>query len=304
MEERYIVYLDTGGTFSDAIILKGDGSFVTGKSSTTPEDLSVCFIKCIKDACEGLDEPIESVLSKTVALGFGTTAGTNAIITRVGGPKLGLICTKGFEDTTIIMKSCGRWSGMGMEAMHIAGGDNPLPLIPRSLIEGVTERVDSGGRVVVPLYEEEVRQVVTDLRAEGVEGIAVALLWSFLNDVHEKRIKEIIQKLAPEVAVAISSEVIPAVREYARFNSTILNLYIEKPLRILFSENKNNFERKKLHKASFGYASGRRVVTFRSSATHFYASFRSNRWINGGPVFQGTLRAQKCGWERRRRYQL
>ena len=123
MEEQYIIYLDTGGTFSDAIILKGDGSFVTGKSSTTPEDLSICFIKCIEAACEKLDQPLDAVLAKTVILGFGTTAGTNAIITRVGGPKLGLICSKGFEDTTIHMKgSAGRWDGMGLEESHAYSG--------------------------------------------------------------------------------------------------------------------------------------------------------------------------------------
>lgn len=203
------------------------------------------FTKCIEDACKKMDMSIESVLSKTRVLGFGTTAGTNAIITRVGGPKLGLICTKGFEDTTIMMKSCGRWSGLGTEAMHIAGGDNPLPLIPRDLIKGVTERVDSLGKVVVPLREEEVREAIRELRAEGVEGIALALLWSFLNDVHEKRIKEIIQEVAPELSVAISSEVAPTVREYSRFNSTILNLFIERPLTLLFSKIKTILEGKK-----------------------------------------------------------
>ena len=113
MDELYNIYLDTGGTFSDAILLKNDGTFVTGKASTTPNDLSECFINCIQAACDKLNKPIEEILSKTQILGFGTTAGTNAILTRVGGPNLGLIVTKGFEDTTIIMKAAGRWDGLG-----------------------------------------------------------------------------------------------------------------------------------------------------------------------------------------------
>lgn len=242
MAELYNIYLDTGGTFSDAIILKNDGTFVTGKASTTPNDLSECFINCIQAACDKLDKPIEEILSKTQILGFGTTAGTNAILTRVGGPHLGLICTKGFEDTTIIMKAAGRWDGLGMQAMHIAAGDNPLPLVPRYLIKGVTERVDSLGGVAIPLHEDEVRKAVEELLAEGVEGIAVATLWSFLNDAHEERIKEIIEEMAPNLLVAISCEITPLVREYARFNSTILNLYIEGPLKVLFSRIKDKLK--------------------------------------------------------------
>lgn len=127
-KERYIIYLDTGGTFSDAVVIKNDGTFVTGKASTTPDDLEGCFFNCIEAAAERLGKPLKDVLSNTDILGFGTTAGTNALITRQGAPRLGLITTKGAEDTTIIMRSAGRWAGLSLtEAMHIGGTDRPEP---------------------------------------------------------------------------------------------------------------------------------------------------------------------------------
>ncbi|MBW1888176.1 MAG: hydantoinase/oxoprolinase family protein, partial [Deltaproteobacteria bacterium] len=224
-KERYIIYLDTGGTFSDAVVIKNDGTFVTGKASTTPDDLESCFFSCIEDAGERLGKSLKEVLSNTDTLGFGTTAGTNALITRHGAPKLGLITTKGVEDTTIIMRSAGRWAGLDLiEAMHIGGTDKPEPLIPRKRIKGVTERIDSEGKIAIPLYEDEVREAVEELRRNEVEGIVVALLWSFLNNSHETRIGEIIAEMAPDVAVSLSHEVIPLVREYPRFNSTIIDL--------------------------------------------------------------------------------
>lgn len=246
-KERYVIYLDTGGTFSDCVTIKEDGTFKSGKASTTPEDLEACFFNCIEAASSKMGNSLTDTLSKTRLLGFGTTAGTNAILTRVGGPKLGLITTKGMEDTTIIMRTVGRFADLGInESMHIAATDRPEPLVPRRLIKGVTERINSKREVVIPLYEDEVRNAVKELVAEGVEGIAVITLWSFLNDSHEKRIKEIIKEMAPNLEVCISAEVTPLIREYSRFNTTIINLYIGRPVRKLFGKIENRLK-------SYGY---------------------------------------------------
>lgn len=226
-KKRFIIYTDTGGTFSDAVIVKADGTFVNGKSSTTPDDLKTCFFNCIEAAAKNAEMTLQEVLSDTEIIGYGTTAGTNAILTRDGAPKLGLIITKGFEDTTIIGRSMGRWTGIHpQDSMHVPTTDYPEPLIARPLIKGVTERVDSVGTVVIPLYEDEVRNAVRELVAEDVQGIGVVLLWSFLNNKHEARVKEIIEEVAPGMLVAVSHEISPLIREYPRANSTIINLYI------------------------------------------------------------------------------
>jgi len=247
-DEKYIVYMDTGGTFSDAVLIMPDGNFVTGKASTTPNNLVECFFNCIADAASKIGKSLKEVLSKTDLVGFGTTAGTNTVITRTNAPKLGLITTKGVEDTTIVMRGMGAWAGRPQtsELMHAAGLDKVEPLIPRKLIRGVTGRVDSAGKIAIPLYEEEVRSVVREFVAEKVEGIAVCLLSSYFNNVHEQRVKEIIEEIAPGMPTSLSSEVSKLVREYPRCNSAIINLYIGPPVRKLFSQVKQKL-------AEYGY---------------------------------------------------
>jgi N-methylhydantoinase A/oxoprolinase/acetone carboxylase beta subunit len=233
----YAVYVDTGGTFSDAAIVRGDGAFVSGKSPTTPEDLAECFFGCISDGAAKLGVSLEQLLADTTVLGFGTTAGTNALITGVGGPRIGLLTTEGFEDTIAIMRMEGKVAGYPVQkSLHIAGTRKPTPLIPRSRIAGVSERVTSRGRIAVPLDEDAVREAVERLLADDVEGIAIAFLWSFLNDAHERRAAEIVAELAPGLPVAWSADVAPVMREYPRMNSTIVNLLIGPPVRKLLSK--------------------------------------------------------------------
>ena len=231
-KERYIIYIDNGGTFTDSVIVKSDGTFLAGKSPTTPDDLRDCFFGAIKDAAARDDLSLEEVISKSDVIGYGTTVGTNIIVSGVGGPKLGLITTKGQEDRTMIMRC--RAAGLSRpEGMHIVSADKPKPLIPRYLIRGVVERVDCFADIIAPLDEDDVRTNVKELIDQGVEGIAVGFMWSFLNSRHELRVKEIIHEMAPDLPVSLSSEVSPTVREYPRIMSTIIDLYIGKALKEL-----------------------------------------------------------------------
>ncbi len=234
--KRCVIFTDTGGTFTDAIVVFEDGTFLTGKSSTTYGRLEISFFESIKDALSS-QVNLEKVLSSAEIVGYGTTHGTNIIVSGVGGAKVGVITTKGHEDRTII----GRLRAAGLdrrEGMHIVRADKPEPLVPRRLIRGVIERLDCKGNVVVPLDEDSVRHAVRDLLKENVDGIAVCLLWSFLNPIHELRVKEIIQEMASDVSVVTSHEVTPVFREYPRFISTIVDLYIGAALRELFEKIK------------------------------------------------------------------
>lgn len=242
-KENYIIYTDTGGTFTDCIILREDGSYVTGKSPTTPEKLDDCFFNAVIAATESLGESsVKEILDKTVVFGYGTTQGTNVVITGQGAPNLWFLTTAGHEDRTLIMRL--RAAGLSRkEGMHIARADKPEPLIPRKRIRGIIERTDCKGNIVMPLDEESVRKAVKELVDEGAEGIAVGLLWSFLEPSHERRIREIIQEMKPGLPVALSSDVSLVIREYPRFMATIIDLYIGKALRELLESIKGRLEK-------------------------------------------------------------
>jgi len=243
--EKYRIYLDTGGTFTDVVVVRHDGSFFRGKSLTTYKNLEECFFNGISAAAESAGKTSQELLSSANEIGYGTTIGTNIMVTGKGGPKIGFITTKGHEDRTHIMRQ--RSAGLAPEdALHMISADKPKPLVPRMLIKGVTERVDSKGDVLIPLRDEEVEQAVKELIEAGVDGIAVGLLWSFLNSVHEDRCEEIIHGIDPEMAISLSHYVMPVVREYPRFLSCIIDLYIGKPLKKLLQRIENRL-------GEFGY---------------------------------------------------
>jgi N-methylhydantoinase A/oxoprolinase/acetone carboxylase beta subunit len=230
-----IIYIDTGGTFTDAVIVQPNGIFVVGKASTIPDMLEVSFLDAIEDAAKKLGKSLNEILSNTAQVGYGTTAGTNMIVSESPGPKLGLLTTRGVEDRLHV----GRLRSAGLpkyEAMHIITSGAPKPLVPRPLIKGIRERVDVTGQVVIPLDEEGAKKSIAELLEREVEGIAVCFLWSFLNDTHEKRVRKLINEMAPNVLVSLSSEVAPVIREYPRLNSTIIDLYIGKALRELLAK--------------------------------------------------------------------
>jgi len=234
-QKGYLIFIDTGGTFSDAVIIKPDGTFVTGKAPTTPQRLEESFFACIEDACQKMGKSSRDILPHTLEIGYGTTQGTNILVTRSGAPKIGFITTRGAEDRTDIMRF--RAAGLSrVETMHVATADKPQPLVPRELIKGVVERIGSRGEVIIPLREDSVREAVKELLDLGVEGIAVGLLWSPLNPSHERRVREIILEMAPNMPVAISSEISSTIREYPRFISVIVDLYIGKPLKELLEK--------------------------------------------------------------------
>ena len=152
---------------------------------------------------------------------------TSTIITR-DGSRTRLITTSGFEDTLVITRGAyGRWSGQSEDVIkHPILTTRPEPLVPRSRIAGVFERIDRDGNVVLDLDEKSVETAVRQLvDGQGVEAIAVCLLWSFRNPSHEGRVREITQRLAPGVHVSISCEIAPVAGEYERSSTTVINAY-------------------------------------------------------------------------------
>jgi len=227
----YVIGVDTGGTFTDAFLADETGRVMAAKTSSTPPDFARGFLAAIGDLAAALDVPVARMLAETGYIVHGTTSTLNAIVTGDVAP-VGFLTTRGHADSIAIMNLEGRYAGLGSDQVqHMARTNKPAPLVPRHRIVEVDERVDYKGEVMVRLDEDGVRSAVNDLLAGGVEAIAVSLLWSFRNPAHERRIREIIHEQAPGLYVALSSDVSPRIREYARSATTILNTQVGPRLR-------------------------------------------------------------------------
>jgi N-methylhydantoinase A/acetophenone carboxylase len=226
--------IDIGGTFTDCYI-SHDGHRTWCKTRTTTYDLSVGMNEAIAEAAARLGLDVDRLLADTEIIRYSTTLAMNRLIERKG-PKLGLLITEGFEDTTLIGRGS-QWSdGIPLKYQrNIARVQRPEPLIPKELIVGVKERVDSRGEIVRPLDEQNLLKKIQRLVDAGVRGLVVSLLWSFLNPAHERRIKEIVEQeyhgaYLGVMPVFLSSEVAPRMYEYPRTMMTILNAYLHQSM--------------------------------------------------------------------------
>jgi N-methylhydantoinase A len=221
---QYIVAVDTGGTFTDCVIIDDEGGFTRAKSSSTPHDFSIGVIEAVEKTAKRKGVSIEDLLKHTAIFSHGTTVATNAFITgRVS--KTGFITTKGAEDTLLIGRGAFQKTA-GLTEAEIGDSarlDKPAPLVARPLTRGVSERIDREGEIVVSLDENGARKAIQELIDAGVEAFSVCLLWSFKNPVHEQRIKKLISEMAPDLEVSISSELVPVLGEYQRAATTTIN---------------------------------------------------------------------------------
>jgi N-methylhydantoinase A len=222
-----LCYVDTGGTFADSFIVDEGGDFVLGKSPTTPDDFSECFFGANKAALTGYDE--REVYSQLKVIGYGATTVINAILTRKGLP-VGLIVTKGFEQALLMGRGKQTWTEFTItDRIHKRTHYNPDQIVPMKWIRGVTERMDSLGKAIIPLYEEEVYQAAEELLKENLNSIVVLYMWSWLNPAHEIRtgeiIKEVAKKKGKKIDVYLSHEVSPKLREVARGNTAVIEAY-------------------------------------------------------------------------------
>ena len=215
--------IDTGGTFTDLVAIRDDGTAELHKVPSTPHD----FAQGVLAGLDGVGRATRGEHSHEVdALSLGTTIATNAFLTR-SGARVGLLTTAGHGDSLEIMRVFGRVAGLASTKLQsYAATDKPPPIVPRALVREVVERIDCQGEVVVPLDEHGVSEAIRSLLAAGVEVVAVSLLWSFLNPRHERRIREIARSAHPGLDVTLSSDVVPKLGEYERSVSTVVNAYV------------------------------------------------------------------------------
>ena len=227
----YVIGVDVGGTFTDAVLDDDAGTIVAAKAPSTPPDYSQGVMDVLAVLAEQLGETLPEMLAKTHHIAHGTTSSLNALV--MGNvPEVGFLTTVGHRDSIYIMNVEGRYLGSSPDQLqNVLGQSKSHGLLPKRLALEVVERVDRDGNVVVPLDEESVRRAVRSLVDQGVNAIAVSLLWSFRNDAHEQRIREIVHEIAPDLFVALSSEVSPRIREFARSSTTVMSAQIAPGLR-------------------------------------------------------------------------
>jgi N-methylhydantoinase A len=231
----YVIGVDVGGTFTDAVLDDGAGTVVAAKAPSTPPDYSQGVMDVITQLAENLGEPVGTMLGKTHHIAHGTTSSLNALV--MGNvPRVGFLTTVGHRDSIYIMNVEGRYLGSAPHELQNVMGQTKTHLIPKSQTLEIVERIDHAGEVVVALDEQSVRDAVTALLDMGIRSIAVSLLWSFRNPVHEQRVREIIHEIDPGVFVALSHEVSPRIREFARSSTTIMSAQIGPGLRDYLGE--------------------------------------------------------------------
>ena len=225
----YIIGIDTGGTFTDVVVMSPGGEVWTAKASTTPDDFSRGVMDALTEAARVVDVDRADLLKQAVLFKHGSTVATNALITRTG-VKVGFITTRGFEDTTEIMRAIGRVDGLSEEEIrHATWVTKPEPLVPRERVMGVRERIDYRGEVVVPLSREDVMEAIRKLvDEEGCEAIAVSLLHAWANAKHEDDVRALVQEADPSRKVfwSFGSELAQVAGEYARANTAIINSFL------------------------------------------------------------------------------
>ncbi len=213
--------VDVGGTFTDIVLERpGDhGQNVTvTKVPSTPHDQSEGVVAGVLQVCEQA-----GVAPGDIDMLFhGTTVATNMVIER-NGAEVGMLTTRGFRDI-----------------LHMARHKRPhnfslqfdvpwqsKPLVKRRNRLPITERLSPPtGEIETPLAEEEVRAAAELLKKRGIGAVIIGFMFSFLNDAHERRAKEIVAEVMPDAFICCSSEIVNVIREYERFSSTAMNAYI------------------------------------------------------------------------------
>ena len=202
------------------------GTLTLAKASSTPPDFSEGFMAAVEEAARRAGLGVEELLSQTDLLLHGTTVGTNVLV-QMRGARTGLITTRGHGDALLMMRSFGRSAGLPIERLlHVSRHRKPDPIVPPGLIKEVSERVDWAGDVFLPLNEEEARTAIAELVDEGVEAIAISFLWGFVNPDHERRVKAMVEEMAPGVFVSCAHELIAKPGEYERTAAAAINCFI------------------------------------------------------------------------------
>ena len=217
MAGGFRVGCDIGGTFTDFFLIEtATGDIRTAKRLTTPDDPSRAMLGGLTGLVHGM--PSAGAAER---LAHATTLVANAVIERKGA-RTALLCTSGFRDVLELRRYV-RVTTYEMFA------DPPTPLVPRRLRLPVDERTRADGSVLRPVDPDEIGRIAATLRTENIESVAICFLHAFTNPANERAAGGLLRQLLPGVAISLSSDVLPQIKEYERSSTTVINAYV-KPL--------------------------------------------------------------------------
>lgn len=220
---QFRVGVDTGGTFTDFVILdQFSGDVVVFKVPSTRSNEAEGIVNGLRQYLEKIGHAGDSI----AFFSHGTTVGTNAILEGTGSPT-GLIVTTGFRGIYEVGEQM-RGHGSVIYDLYF---DKPKRLVAPRYTEEVSERVSVSGEVLIELDVDSVVRAIELFKMHGIESVAVCLLFSFRNPKHEQQISGIFSELAPDVNLSLSSAIAPEIREYYRMSTSIVNAYLNPMLK-------------------------------------------------------------------------
>jgi N-methylhydantoinase A len=207
--------IDIGGTFTDVVLQVGAYDVYSAKVLSTPHYYGEALVKGIWGLLQKAG--VEAIAIDEII--HATTIVTNAILQR-SGARVGLLTTAGFRDVLEL----GR---MRVPTLYNLMWDKPAPLVPRNLRLGIDERIGPDGAIIHPLDIERARASISHLREAGVDAVAICLLHSYLNPVHEQALRDLVAQEIPGIPISVSSSLTPDIGEYERTSTTVVNAYAQ-----------------------------------------------------------------------------
>jgi N-methylhydantoinase A len=219
MSPRYKAACDVGGTFTDFVVFdESSGELLSHKLPSTPKDPSAAVIEGFRQIQAQLGVP----LGEISLFVHGNTLGVNTVIQR-NGARVAVLVTRGFRDVLELAR-------MRLPMPFHMVQPRPEPLVARARVREIVERTDTRGRELTPLDRQQAARAIDQVRAEGVDAIAIALLNSYVNPEHEQQLAALVRERFPDAEMSVSSELWPEMREYERTIVAVMNAYIHPTL--------------------------------------------------------------------------
>lgn len=292
-----VMGIDAGGTMTDTFFVQEDGRFVVGKAQSNPQDESLAIYNSSQDALAHWNRTVDDVYPELITCVYSGTAMLNRVVQRKG-LEVGLICNKGFEHLLSMGRALQCYLGYALEErLHLNTHRYDEPLVPLERVRGVTERTDVQGTIVIPVREQEVRQMTKELVEVGSKAIVICLLQSHKNPVSERRVRDIVKdelkKLGKEdLPVFASADYYPSRKESHRMNTTVLEAYAAEPSRQTLQKVSDRFKK---HGAKFDL----RVMATHGGTISWKAKELARTIVSGpvGGVIGSKLLGEVLGYD-------